>query len=264
MKTSNPATGGGCPLTAPPLYETQALRQATGTVLRPGGLSLLNHALDKVRWQAGARILDVGCGTGASVAWLRSHHGLQATGIDPSRKLVEEARKAHPGLPVLRGRAESLPFGDVSLDGLLCECVLSLVPDASQALKEFFRVLRPGGLMILSDIYRRAEPASDAPPGQSCLSGAVGKTTLLQRLQDVGWRVRLWEDHSLLLAELAGRLIFQHGSLAAFWRQFLPDGAAREMMTAVKIMRPGYCLLIAEKVACRDGERLRLSDAISR
>lgn len=247
MKTNSPSGGAACPLAAPLLYETDALRRATGDTLRPGGLSLLQKALQQVHWPAATRVLDIGCGIGATAAYLRQVHGLEALGLDLSGQLLAEGATAHPMLPLIRGRAEALPIADSALAGLTCECVLSLVTDPLSTLREFSRVLTAKGQLILSDLYRRRNMTDQKLPDNCCLAGATSREQLVSWLQAAGFRVQLWEDHSHLLAELAARLVLLHGSMTDFWGRFAADGDGRPMQQAIKAMRPGYCLVIATK-----------------
>lgn len=247
MKTSNSIGGATCPLAAPSLYETDALRRATGNTLRPGGLSLLQEALQQVSWTAGAPVVDIGCGTGATAIYLRQVHGLRVMGLDLSEQLLGEGAAAHPELPLIRSRAETLPIADGALAGLICECVLSLVKDPGATLREFFRVLAAGGQLIFSDIYRRRQISNQELPDNCCLAGATSREQLRDWLHKAGFRVQLWQDRSHLLAELAARLAWQNGSLTEFWSQFAADGDGRPMQQAIRAMRPGYCLVVAAK-----------------
>jgi len=246
LKTSN--VGQACPLDKPNLYESPALRNATGAAIRPGGLSVLKAALERFPFKRGARLLDVGCGMGASVALLRSRYDLRAIGMDLSRVLLREGAKRVASLPLAQARAEALPVADGCLQGVVCECVFSLVADSKQVLSEFRRVLVPGGRFIMSDIYRR-NPSDNkqALPCKSCFSGASDRERILGHLIDAGFTLHLWEDHSHLLRELAAKLIFMHGSMSAFWEQFVGGSNGRQMEQAVRTMRPGYYLVVAEK-----------------
>ena len=227
------------------MYESVALHRATGQTIRPGGLSLLEYALARYPFKVDSRILDVGCGMGATVAYLREKHGLRAAGLDLSRKLLAQSM---PSLPRLRARAEVLPVGSRCLDGVVCECVLSLVTDPLRTLFEFYRVLAPGGLIILSDIYRReTRTITQNMTTDCCLAGATTLEEVLERITQAGFNLCLWEDHSRLLAELAAKLIFIYGSMAAFWGNFAQEGEGEQMEKAVKAMRPGYYLIVASK-----------------
>ena len=209
------------------LYEGELLAAASGPALRPGGLDLTARALEVCAFPPGAKLLDVGCGRGASVAWLR-RQGLDAAGIDRSATLVAAGQAA--GLPVARAEAETLPTGDDFLDGLLCECVLSLMAEPARALAEFARVLRPGGRLILSDLYRRAAVDQGLLPERRQLEAWLAAA---------GFTLRVWEDHTPRLAELAAQLLLTHGSLEAICAALPGDGWVAE--------RPGYFLLVAEK-----------------
>ncbi len=227
------------------MYESVVLQRATGKTIRPGGLSLLEHALTLYHFRADSRILDVGCGMGATVSYLREKHDLRAAGLDLSRKLLAQSL---PSLPRLRARAEILPVASRCLEGVVCECVLSLVKDPLTTLSEFYRVLTPGGLIILSDIYRR-DPRTNTQDltADCCLAGATTREEVLEWVTKAGFSILLWEDHSRLLAELAAKLIFIYGSMAAFWGQFAQGDEGEKMEKAVKAMRPGYYLIVASK-----------------
>ena len=91
-----------------------------------------------------ARILDVGCGTGATTAALSRFGGV--SGLDMG---LDALRHAHArGLPVARGSAENLPVGDATLDVVVALDVLEHLDDDRRALGEILRVLRPGGLLL--------------------------------------------------------------------------------------------------------------------
>ncbi|HTG83025.1 MAG TPA: class I SAM-dependent methyltransferase, partial [Geobacteraceae bacterium] len=134
-------------------YESPLLRKVAGATIRPGGLTLTERGVAFCRFPSGARLLDVGCGAGATVEYLRSRYGFAAAGVDISRLLIAEGLVRDPALPLVEAEAEALPVEDGVLDGVLCECVLSLVGEPLRALREFRRVLRPGGHLILSDMY---------------------------------------------------------------------------------------------------------------
>lgn len=110
-------------------------------------------ATDFVDWlgvAAGARWLDVGCGTGAlSHAVLGRGHPAQLSGVDPSVGFIEYARENTPD-PRARfevGDAQHLNFDDESFDAVVSALMLNFVPDRSRALSEMRRVARPGGVV---------------------------------------------------------------------------------------------------------------------
>lgn len=111
---------------------------------------------------ASGLVLDAGCGTGATGAWLADRHRL--VGVDSERLAVELFSEQHPGLPVLNADISRLPLRDASLDAVLCVTVLChrAVPDPAATVGELVRVLRPGGVVcLLEPGVRRLRRAHD-------------------------------------------------------------------------------------------------------
>jgi SAM-dependent methyltransferase len=103
--------------------------------------------------------LDVGCGVGLYTLWLAEAVGPdgRVVGMEPSAERVEAARTltagALPGsrLQFREGDATALPFPDAAFDWVWCGDVLHHVPETVRALREFARVLRPGGRIIVKE-----------------------------------------------------------------------------------------------------------------
>jgi ubiquinone/menaquinone biosynthesis C-methylase UbiE len=94
----------------------------------------------------GARILDLGCGDGSHMGLLAS--GGTTFGVDVSLPLLKRARSA---APVAAGAGERLPFRDQSFDFVYVSHVLHHAEDHVAALREMYRVLRPGGVLFLTE-----------------------------------------------------------------------------------------------------------------
>jgi len=105
---------------------------------------------------AGSLWLDAGCGSGALSRWLAAR-GCGVLGVDASHEMVGAANQSAQ----LQEYSERLDFvritsvahlalDDASLDGVLCSSVLEYMPDPSACLAEFARVLKPGGLLVVS------------------------------------------------------------------------------------------------------------------
>ncbi len=190
------SAGGDNMVSASPSYEDAALWEGIGCVLRPGGLQLTGRALGLCRFEPGARLLDVGCGLGASAGFLKAK-GFDVVGVEPSTVLLAEARRRYPGIELREGRAEALPFGDATFHGVFMECVLSLVDDRQRALREAARVLRTGGRLVVSDVYAR------------CGGGQGDTAQAWERLlRDCALTLEVWQDHSAELVQLVARTVF--------------------------------------------------------
>jgi SAM-dependent methyltransferase len=105
----------------------------------------------------GAKILDVGCGTGEHLKRARTH-GLSATGLEPAPSMIEIARRNVPDARIEQGVATELPFGDGEFDAIIQVEVLRYLhrDDIRKALREAHRVLRPGGTLLVTLVNRWA------------------------------------------------------------------------------------------------------------
>lgn len=103
----------------------------------------------------GRDVLEVGCGRGGGAAFVFERYRPRSlVGLDLARSAVERARRDHgrPGLQFVQGDAEALPFEDASFDVVLNVESAHWYPDVGRFLDEVFRVLRPGGSLLLADL----------------------------------------------------------------------------------------------------------------
>lgn len=218
--------------------------------LRPGGLELTRRAVGYCELKAGDSVVDVGCGTGISVEWMRDELGLAVRGVDISDVLIDEGRQRQHELPIYQASAESLPFDSSNVAAILAECSLSVMQRPRLALAEAFRVLRPGGKLALTDVY------AHRPEGALLLRNlfaddlpaVMTREELDDCLHEAGFFVLVWEDHSYVWKEYVARLILANRPLCGCWRDIAgeqPD--CQELLAVLKQIRPGYYLLVAEK-----------------
>jgi ubiquinone/menaquinone biosynthesis C-methylase UbiE len=105
------------------------------------------------------RALDLGCGTGRSLPLFARH--VRAIGLDPCHELLLRARRRAPGVPLVRARAEALPFRDGAFDTVVSGLVFCSVGDVPRALAEVARVLKPeGALRVLEHVRARGRLAA--------------------------------------------------------------------------------------------------------
>jgi ubiquinone/menaquinone biosynthesis C-methylase UbiE len=100
----------------------------------------------------GNKILDVACGTGvlAREAARCVQPGGMVTGLDRNEVMLTVARRVAPGIEWRQGRAEALPFPDGSFDAVVSQFGLMFFEDREGALREMWRVLKPGGRLAVA------------------------------------------------------------------------------------------------------------------
>jgi len=118
--------------------------------------------------QAGETVLDIGCGAGMDLMLAARRIGPngKAIGIDMTPEMRDRARSAAEILglgqvEVVEGDATSLPLPDASVDVVISNGVLNLVPEKEEAFADIVRILRPGGRLHLADIAVQAPLSED-------------------------------------------------------------------------------------------------------
>ncbi|MCR4963434.1 MAG: methyltransferase domain-containing protein [Firmicutes bacterium] len=232
-------------------YESDMLPRAAGGWRRPGGAELTRKAVRLAGLRAGDAVIDVGCGSGETVHLLRSELAIEAVGVDISPALIALGKQKFPGLPLQVGDMEKLPYGDGVFAAALAECVLSLAEHPHRALAEIRRCLRPGGALIVSDVYIRSgeqEPQAGPLPRGSCLQGAAGKREILECFAAAGFLPQCFEDHTPLYKSLIAQLIMDNGSALDFWRPFLGGSPGCRQEAGPQRRRFGYYLALCRAV----------------
>lgn len=102
-------------------------------------------------------LLDAGCGTGAVLALLaRKNPNRHYTGLDLSPRMIELAQsKKIPGTAFFCGDCEAIPFAPASFDAIVCSMSFHHYPHPEEFFKSCFRVLRPGGRLVIRDMTQR-------------------------------------------------------------------------------------------------------------
>jgi len=117
----------------------------------PGGINLSKEIWKAESIQSTSHLLDVGCGTGQTAAFLASHYAANVTGLDINPIMIEKAhhrmKKARLPVNIIQGSIEETSLPNEAFDFVLAESVLAFV-DKQRALQEIFRLLKQGGRLV--------------------------------------------------------------------------------------------------------------------
>jgi ubiquinone/menaquinone biosynthesis C-methylase UbiE len=215
-------------------YEVLASLNICNAIFRPGGLALTDEMLKSASLTVGAKILDLGCGVGTTVNHMQTHYSLYAVGIDASRKIIEKGRGIYANCRLDIGAAEALPYEDDIFDAVITECALSTFENFERVLLEITRVLRPGGKLLLSDLYAKTKAES------AC---TLCNEEMLPSLSDIEHKFE-WLGFEILALKDCSNL----------WRQYIaefiwqaPTTVCSDFLCSMDTFKPGYFYLIAEK-----------------
>ena len=155
----------------------------------------------------GDTVLDLGSGAGVDVFRAAELVGASGhvIGVDMTADMIDLARaNADKGgfanVEFRLGELEHLPIDEESVDVILSNCVINLVPDKARAFAEMHRVLAPGGRFIISDIVTNGEMPDDLRDDLAawaeCVSGAIDRTEYLGLVEQAGFgRVEVVAEH---------------------------------------------------------------------
>jgi demethylmenaquinone methyltransferase/2-methoxy-6-polyprenyl-1,4-benzoquinol methylase len=130
----------------------------TNAILSGGNAALWRMAtVSAIAPQPGEKILDIAAGTGTSAKAL-AKSGAEVVALDFSPGMVAEGRKRHPGLTFVEGDAEALPFPPGSFDVVTISFGLRNVNNPQLALGEMYRVLKPGGRLVICEFSHPPRP----------------------------------------------------------------------------------------------------------
>ena len=145
----------------------------------------------------GDTVLDLGSGAGLDLILAARKVGPtgKAIGLDMTPEMIETCREniAKAGISnaeVRMGEMEAMPVQDAEVDWIISNCVINLSPEKEKVFAEAFRVLKPGGRMMVSDIVASdltEEMRNDMAAWVGCVAGAVDQETYLRMMRDAGF-----------------------------------------------------------------------------
>lgn len=144
-------------------------------------------------------VVDLGSGAGNDVFVVHALIGEQGKviGVDMTEAMIEKAnlnkqKLGFTNVEFRLGEIENLPVDSNTIDVVVSNCVLNLVPDKVKAFSEIYRILKPGGHFCISDIVLRGElPAGikkSAEMYAGCVAGALQKEEYLKIIEDSGFK----------------------------------------------------------------------------
>ena len=174
---------------------------------------------------ASGRVLELGVGTGANLPW----YGQQATevhGIEPGAALLKHARQQADTCPdpsrfhFYQCGAEDMPFPDEHFDTVIACLVMCTIPDPQAAAREIYRVLKPGGQVLVLEHVRHQRPLM-----------ASMQSVLQPVWKPLACGCHLNRDTARVLSDAgldtSGLSHWQHDKLPAFAGLMLSGGASR-------------------------------------
>ena len=151
------------------------------TRLRPGGVVATDWLLEKGNIKADSKVLEVACNMGTTLIHIAKKYGCDIIGVDLDEKAVEKAKKKvkdndlEDEVKVMEGDAFKLPFEDESFDVVVNEAMLTMLlgDKKERALKEYYRVLKPGGVVLTQDVVLITDDENRARELRIGLSRAI-------------------------------------------------------------------------------------------
>ena len=187
----------------------------------------------------GDTVLDLGSGAGNDCFVARHEAGEtgKVLGVDFSEVMVERAREnadklKYNNVEFRHGDIENLPVTSETVDVVVSNCVLNLVPDKDLAFQEIHRVLKPGGHFSISDVVLSGELPeklqSAAEMYVGCVAGAIDKTEYLAKVSIAGFsEIEIQKDKPIVVPDD----ILAHYLTPAEIAEFKESGASINSIT---------------------------------
>ena len=163
----------------------------------------------------GETVLDLGSGAGFDcfLAAVKVGDKGKVIGVDMTPEMIEKARNNakkgnYKNVEFRLGEIENLPVADNSIDAIISNCVINLSPDKRKVFKEAFRVLKPGGRIMVSDLVLQKELPdiikNSIGSYIGCLSGAIMKNQYLGHIKEAGFqRIEILQEKYFPIADMA-------------------------------------------------------------
>jgi arsenite methyltransferase len=204
--------------------------------------------------RGGETVLDLGAGAGFDCFLASNKVGRngKVIGVDMTPEMVEKARDNakkgnYSNVEFRLGEIENLPAADNSVDAVISNCVINLVPNKDRVFAETFRVLRPGGRIMISDIVLLKElPDSIRNSVEAyigCLSGAIMKGKYVEAIEAAGFRdVKIIDETpfpvDLMANDPTGKTIIENSQISAADLKDMANSVVSVKVNAIKPQKP--------------------------
>lgn len=168
---------------------------------------------------SGETVLDLGSGGGIDVFLASQKVGENGyvIGVDMTREMVETAENiaregGYTNVVFKLGEIENLPIEEASVDVIISNCVINLAINKSVAYDEAFRVLKPGGRILVSDLVTEGHIPEDIRKSfqawSNCIAGAMERQNYIDTIKDAGFKdVEVVEEHFFTEPRMDERLV---------------------------------------------------------
>jgi SAM-dependent methyltransferase len=158
----------------------------------------------------GETVLDLGAGAGIDVFLAAKRVGPKGyvIGVDMTETMIEKANKTvqrdgYKNVEFRLGEIEKLPVKDNSIDVIISNCVINLSPDKLRTYQEAYRVLKPGGRMLISDLVTKGKLPDRIKKNfdawAACIGGAMEKNEYLRIIKKAGFtKVDIAAEHTYI------------------------------------------------------------------
>ncbi|MBC8442457.1 MAG: class I SAM-dependent methyltransferase [Deltaproteobacteria bacterium] len=173
--------------------------------IHTGGARSSIELFKKLTISPDAQVLDAGCGIGGSSRLLAKQFNCRVVGVDLAEKFIESAifltqcTQLENLVSFQQGSVLDLPFENNTFDAILCQHILMNIEDKSTAVKEFFRVLKPDGKLMLHEIEKGDNDSLLLPvpwADKSSISFLESRDVMSHIFKEHGFEVEFFSDQT--------------------------------------------------------------------
>ncbi len=213
-------------------------------------------------------VVDLGCGTGVEcfIAAREAGGRGRVIGVDMSDAMLDIALRSRSSVGdalgcdntrFIKGYLEAIPVADATADLVVSNCVVNLNHHKRKVFQEIFRILKPGGRLVISDVVAETEPPAPIRADHQligeCIGGAMVQEVLFSMLRDLGF------VNASIVKRFPYRTVQGHPFYSLTFRAWRPDGEARREAADAIYAGPFRAVLAEDGTVLHKGVRQRLS-----